>query len=337
MAKYIFFFFTLSTLLLSSCEEGTNYKMHSGGAPGEVIVVIDDKVWKSHPIADTIRWHFEDVVPGLPQQEFVFNIGQYDPDRFSNAMKSHRNILFFEVGPKQSKTRIEYLRDYWASDQVVIKVYGHNYEEALILFREDAQKIVKTINATERERLIRFHAKENSAAIEKTLKEKHNIVLNIPSDFRLAEDRGDFVWLARDRVRYVSGEAHDVDQGVFIYYYPYTNDSTFMPDYLVRKRDSILKANVPGPSEGSYMTTEKDTLYYPVFSNSSVNKQYAAELRGLYRTVNDYYGGPFISITTLDEARNRIVTVDCFVFAPKFHKREYLREMEAICYSLSFP
>jgi hypothetical protein len=57
----------------------------------------------------------------------------------------------------------------------------------------------------------------------------------------------------------------------------------------------------------------------------------------LFRTENYYYGGPFISISTYDEARQRIVTIDCYTHAPKFSKREYIRELEAVCYSLSFP
>ncbi|HRE96391.1 MAG TPA: DUF4837 family protein [Flavobacteriales bacterium] len=337
MAKHIVFIFTVLMITLSSCEEGTNYKMTSGGAPGEVIVVVDDELWKSHTLGDTIRWFLEDIVPGLPQQEYMFNIGQYDPDRFSRVMRSHRNIILFEISQKVKNPRAEYLRDSWAANQIVIKLHAPDAEAATALFVAESNKIVSLLNSTERERLIKRHKNENSGSIEATLKDKHNILMNIPVDFRLAEDKGNFIWLARDRIRYVSGEAHDVDEGIFIYYYPYTNDSTFSSDFLLRVRDSVCKANVPGPSEGSYMSTERDSMYYPIFTATTHNKKYAAEIRGLYRTVNDFYGGPFISLTTLDEARNRIVTVDCFVFAPKFHKREYLREMEAICYSLNFP
>jgi hypothetical protein len=45
-------------------------------------------------------------------------------------------------------------------------------------------------------------------------------------------------------------------------------------------------------------------------------------------------GGPFISLVQLDEKRNKIITVDGFVFAPAHKKRELIRQMEAILYSL---
>jgi hypothetical protein len=45
---------------------------------------------------------------------------------------------------------------------------------------------------------------------------------------------------------------------------------------------------------------------------------------------NDFMGGPFLHYTLVDEKNNRVIELDAFVFAPKFDKREYLRELEAI-------
>lgn len=335
MAKQFTLFYFLLVFLFA-CESGGHYKMSSSGLSGEVIVIMEDAPWKGE-LGDSVRWYFEDVQIGLPQQEFIFNVGQYNHHNFSKIVKGHRNLVLFEIDPKFTEPKAEYLRDAWASNQIVVKLLAADEKSAISLFSQERSRIVSLINTTERERLISKHASENATGIADQLSEKHQLSLTIPSDCRLAEDRGNFIWISRDRIKYVSGEAHDVDEGIFIYYYPYTNDSTFTMDYLLRMRDSVCRKNVPGPSDGSYMATERDSMYYPVMSGVSLNGKYAAEIRGLYRTVNDHYGGPFISLTTLDEKRNRIVTVDCFVFAPKFHKREYLREMEAVCYSLTFP
>jgi hypothetical protein len=51
---------------------------------------------------------------------------------------------------------------------------------------------------------------------------------------------------------------------------------------------------------------------------------------------NAFMGGPFVSVTTYDERRGMIVTVEGFVFAPKFDKREYLREVEACVKSMHY-
>ncbi|MBX7095841.1 MAG: DUF4837 family protein [Flavobacteriales bacterium] len=335
MAKHLSFL-AFVLILFSSCESGSTYKMASSGLSGELIVIMEDNYWNG-ALGDTARWYLEDVQPGLPQQEYLFNIGQYDHDGFSKIVKGHRNIILFEVGLKYDSSKTEYLKDIWASDQIVVKITAETPELAAAEFSKESSRIISLFNTTERDRMIARHKSDNSTSISDQLLKKHNLSLVLPGDCRLAEDHGDFIWITRDRIKYVNGEAHDVDEGIFIYSYPYTDDSTFTLSYLIAKRDSMCKAYVPGPSDGSYMGTETDSTYYPKLFASSLNGKYAAEIRGLYKTVNDYYGGPFISLSTFDEKRNRIVTVDCFVFAPKFHKREYLREMEAVCYSLSFP
>ena len=37
-----------------------------------------------------------------------------------------------------------------------------------------------------------------------------------------------------------------------MYSYPYTDKDTFTKDYFIHKRDSVMKANIPGEREGMY-------------------------------------------------------------------------------------
>ena len=46
-------------------------------------------------------------------------------------------------------------------------------------------------------------------------------------------------------------------------------------------------------------------------------------------------GGPFYSLTTYDEKSGMLVTVEGYVYAPFFEKREYMREVEAVVRSLT--
>ena len=41
-----------------------------------------------------------------------------------------------------------------------------------------------------------------------------------------------------------------------MYSYPYTDKDTFTKDYFIHKRDSVMKANIPGEREGMYMATD---------------------------------------------------------------------------------
>jgi hypothetical protein len=57
------------------------------------------------------------------------------------------------------------------------------------------------------------------------------------------------------------------------------------------------------------------------------------EIRGLWELHNGYMGGPFISHTTLDEARNEMITVEGYVYNPGDKKRNMMRQLEAVIYS----
>lgn len=335
MAKSTNFIFSLIVLLFISCGEGSVYKTNSTGMPGEVIIIAENEYWSGR-LGTTIHNYLEEVQMGLPQQEPLFSLGQYNHNDFSKIIKSHRNIILFEIDGGNEKGGVEYLKDVWAKDQLVIKVIARTDEDAIALFEKDARSIIDVINNTEYDRIVTLYKSIEQKAITEELQKTLQLSVTVPEDYNIAENKKTFIWLKSDKIKYVAGEAHDINQGVFIYTYPYLNDSTFSLGFLLKVRDSVCKANVPGPSEGSYMSTERDSAYFPVVREVTLNGKYAMEIRGLYRTEGDAYGGPFISLTTFDEPRARIVTVEGYVFAPKFGKREYIREMAAVCYSLVF-
>jgi hypothetical protein len=149
--------------------------------------------------------------------------------------------------------------------------------------------------------------------------------LYVPKGYKTDVDTKDFMWLAH--------EYRDIIQGVLIYTYDYTDENTFTRDYLVEKRNAVLKRNVPGEIEGSYMTTE--LLFPPIMNEFNLNEKYTIEIQGLWKMQDGYaMGGPFISLIQLDEKRNKIITVEGFVFAPAHKKRELIRQVEAILYSM---
>ena len=48
-------------------------------------------------------------------------------------------------------------------------------------------------------------------------------------------------------------------------------------------------------------------------------------------------GGPFVSYSTVDQATGRILTLDCYVYSPKLHKRNFVRGVEHLLYGIEFP
>ena len=64
------------------------------------------------------------------------------------------------------------------------------------------------------------------------------------------------------------------------------------------------------------------------------------EMRGFWDVEGDFMGGPYVSFTTVDTERNRVFTLDGYVYAPdlqKPRKRNYVRGIEHLLYGIGFP
>jgi len=57
----------------------------------------------------------------------------------------------------------------------------------------------------------------------------------------------------------------------------------------------------------------------------------------LSNSAGDFMGGPFINYTMVDQRHQRVVTIDGYVYYPSKDKKNLLRQLEALIYTLSFP
>jgi hypothetical protein len=76
------------------------------------------------------------------------------------------------------------------------------------------------------------------------------------------------------------------------------------------------------------MVTER--RFFPSYEEVEFDGHFALEVRGLWKMENDFMGGPFYSLTIVDEARGRLITVEGYAYAPYFDKRPYIREVEGV-------
>ena len=103
---------------------------------------------------------------------------------------------------------------------------------------------------------------------------------------------------------------------------------------LVSTRDRLLQRYVPGPSDGSFMTTEKEFVPPIVNYISNYPTGFAAEMRGMWCLVGDYMAGPFISYTFPDNKTGKLVTLEGYVYYPNHDKRDDLLQLQSILYSV---
>ena len=150
---------------------------------------------------------------------------------------------------------------------------------------------------------------------------------HFPSGYQLKEKTEDFAWVTYD--------TQFTQQSVLVFKYPVVEGEDMMsPESLIAENNKMLKNNVPGMFENTYMTIA------PVITPSVKYMKYKgidfAEIRGLWEVHNDYMGGPFVAHAFYSEDGKEIIVLEAFVFAPKYDKRQYLRQVESILYSFAW-
>jgi hypothetical protein len=112
------------------------------------------------------------------------------------------------------------------------------------------------------------------------------------------------------------------------------NESQNTISDIIKIRDSIGKKYVPGPTEGSYLTT--DDAYAPYLFQTKVGNKFAYEVKGVWDVEGSFMAGPFQMLIIKDKARSRYLIVEGFVFKPSAQKRNNMFEIESILRSVEF-
>lgn len=311
----------------SACDgDGTMLMKSVTGRPGETIVVISKGVWAGN-VGDTIKRYLAQPQLCLPQEEPILNVVNVPPDAFK-TFETTRNIVLTRILPSVTQPSVTIQYNVWARPQVVVTVQAADEAGFVKIFAEKSDMIIAAILKAEKMRLLELYAQDKfkEQVISDSLLKAHKFNLNIPKGYDIVKDSSDFVW-----IRY---ESPLTSQGILAYWYPYVSDSAFVTSNLLQKRDSILRTHVPGALPGTYMTTERRFIVSQAFTYKG---NYTVEIRGLWKVNGDFMGGPFVSLTTLDLARKRVLTVEGYIYSPKYNKRDYLRQVEAMIYSISFP
>ncbi len=296
------------------------------GLPYEMLVVMDEEQWE-RPLGRAVFNVLDTDVPGLPQSERSFRISRVDPSAFnSNMFRIMRNVIKVDIQDIYSQPKFKFARNVYSYPQMIMTLQAH-----------DEASLTEYINAN-RQSIIDFFTKAEMNREIENLREKHN-----PEVSRLAREILDVdVWVPWEVNRFKKGKdflwastnVGKKDMSIVLYSYPYTDTNTFTLEYFLQKRDSVMKANIPGGPEGSYMTTNHNYVYV---EDATVRGKYAQVARGLWRVQGDRMGGPFVSHSRVDEVNGRIVVAEAFIYAPESLKRDLLRRMEAALYTVQLP
>ena len=306
------------------------------GPSGEVVVVVSSRLWNDG-VGSAVDSVFGAPVRVLPQYEPRFDVVRLDPEEFDRFWKPHRNLVVFDVADRidAQEPKLTVYRNKYAKGQVYAEVKAKNVAGAVEAWLrvDGAAMLADMIENAEAQRYSDLVALNRNHQLESELQTQHGLQAVLPRDARMVASAGGYCWIERSLTRMKGGRNHDVQMGLVVHRKPYAGPEDFSMAAMLHRRDSLLKARISSDVEGSYMTTEYRLP--PLYEEVSFRGEYASTMRGLWRMEGDFMGGPWTSIAWVDQSRGQLVTVDGYVYAPYFGKREYLRELEAMVRSVA--
>lgn len=313
----------LLSVFVSCSNQGTEMYKNITGKAGEMVVVISKESWEGDP-GKLIRETMAQTHLALPQDEPLFDLIDVPHAAFKDIFRSTRNIIQTSISGNVDKEGITFTDDVWAYPQATVKIWAKTPAKFKEIFNENKNKILSYFLSAEKERLEMNYQKYYEKGVYNVLNQDFGLTMKVPPGFQITKQAKDFIWY-----KY---ETPAISQGIILYTFPYVSDSAFTVNYQLKVRDSLLKAHVPGPTEGSYMSTEK--RLEQVNSIFEHNGNYASEMRGLWRLENDFMGGPYVALSELDAKNQRVIAAFGYVYAPSKDKRNFVRQVEAMIYSL---
>ena len=310
-------------LALASCSNQKALLPNVSGKAGEVLVVIEKNDWEG-ALGNATRELLAKDCPFLVMREPLYSLANVTHGGFGNMFKVHRNIVYFDIRPAVTEPAVSYLESVWADSQCVVKIQAANSGQAAELLEANGERIVSYIEQAERNRVLHSSYRYEDKSLARRIEALFGGCLHLPTGYKFRKQADDFIW--------IGDEKYYTNQGIFVYSYPASGDeSDFSINTIIRNRNAILQENVPGMLENSYMTTGEipvPTVEFMKFKNRSF-----AQTRGYWEVEKDFMGGPFVSHSFYSPYGKKVIVAEAFVYAPKYDKRQYLRQTESLLYS----
>ena len=321
---------TVLVLIATSCDEKpkTSKKERSVGGTSEIMVVTQNNEQWEGRIGDTIRHFFLGYQYGLPQPESRNELAHINAAGFSDMFKKHKNIIEVDIDPSLEKAVAETAEDVWAAPQRYVRISAPDISAWVELFDKQKEIYRKWFDKVERERILNVFRATKDENIANAIANKFGFTMIVPQGFYIAKNEPNFMWIRKELER--------SSACLVIYQTPYKDTLQFEANSLVAMRDVMMQQYIPGPSEGSYMGTETEFVPPLVTTVSGFPAGYTKEMRGMWRVINNYMGGPFVSYTFADNRSGNLVTIEGYYYEPNQKKRNMLLQLESIAYSMKF-
>lgn len=321
MKKILFSILVLLAFVGCKSSGDKKYIKGSAGNPYELFAVMPKGLWDG-VVGDTVRSSLMKHVEMINFDEPAFDVLYLLPEGFKGLALEHRNVIMARYGSEYPKAEVVSEKNKYTQPQLYVIFQAPN-QQALTALVE--QKIDSVRGVFEREERGRFAAKvsqKGSATVQDSIKKIFGFTMAVPAGTKVRNIIKDssFLWS--------SYEMPESSQGLVVYSYPYKGQP-FTSANIVKERNRFL-ALIPGALKNSYMSTSD--YMEPVVTEQVIKGRTWYEARGFWRVEGDFMGGPFVSYSTVDQANNRVVVIDSYVYSPNPSKgqRNYIKQLESL-------
>ena len=317
MTKCLRLLLLTAIVALCSCSGGPQSLLpKSGGRPYEVLLVASDR--RCAAVVDSV---LTQDMPSLPQREPMFDVSLIDTTRFNQTTRLARCIVIVTVNPAVfTSTRIRYEKNVWARPQLVVYVNTPSASQLSQYMAKAGHRLTSLLTRAEINTAISTLRAGSNRKAESSIRSMFGWDMRIPAEMKAGKTGRNFIWLSDNRP--------DRMRNICVYSY---GGTTLDAHRALAARDSVMRLNIPGETDGMYMQTTPGSVTAGLATEDGRTVMIS---RGLWEMRNDAMGGPFVSLSTVDSVDRRVIVAEAFVYAPGTNKRNLIRSAEAALYTL---
>ncbi len=314
----------MALLLMAGCGSSDTEKRRivaSKGLPSELLLVVDKAVWQSD-LADTLTAITESDVPGLMQHEDFFRVTRIFSQYYVQKYTTMHSQLFVTLDETLKKPLLGVSYDVVARPQIQVTVSAPSLDELRRFLSAHARQILQLIGDAQLDMRAAQLRKRHSQLAAQDLKEVMGYTICAPEEIRATKKGRQFLWAGSNQ--------NEKDLNVVVYSCPWDGSEVLTPECFVQRRDSVMKANIPGSEPDQWMqTTRIDGR--PILTSvlRPLQGRLIQEVHGLWEMRNGALGGPFVSLVQIDTTASEVLVAEGFVYSPSTDKRELVRTVEA--------
>ena len=320
-----------TAMLLASCNDRPTLMPPSGGRLFDVLLVGND--------SGVVRDVLQQDMPGLPQSEPQFDVSTVAADNFKSTLRLSRCIVMVHVDSKIfTEPAIRTEKNVWAAPQTVVHVNTPSIARLRDSIPVLAPRLLLMLNKAEMSKSLSMIRHKRNTKAERLIQQQFGITMWVPADMVASKQANDFVWLSNNSptvmkniVVYRDWNRFATPDGKLNYY-----DNPIR--HFTDARNYWLGRNIKGETDAMHMSTVGESVTATLLYKR-LNAPWL--YRGLWEMTGDDMGGPFVSLAIPLKNHRRTGNFDCentvvegFVFAPGKKKRNAMRELEALLYTV---